>query len=172
MNTDNTTLPLRFYPDSILRQKCEPIVRVDDDIVLLARQMRATMITEQGVGLAAPQVGKRLRLFVADVSDKQNQPLVIINPVIRHTEGEITFQEGCLSVPDVRASVNRARAITVSGLSLAEEEITINAEDFLAVCIQHEIDHLDGILFFDHITMLKRGRLLQKYKKERAQADS
>lgn len=165
MNADKNTLPLCYYPNPILREECESIKKVDDSIRALAKQMRLTMLAAKGIGLAAPQIGQPIRLFVADISKNQNEPLALINPVITHKEGNIVYAEGCLSIPDASAEVKRARLITVTGLSLNEEEITLEAEDLLAVCIQHEIDHLNGVLFFDHISLLKRARLLQKYKK-------
>ena len=162
-------LNLQYYPKPILRQTCAPVEKIDDGIRKLAADMRDTMLRAKGIGLAAPQVGSKLRLFVADVSEDRDQPLAIINPRIIRSEGRAAYEEGCLSIPGVTASVPRAQAITVVGATPEGEEMTLDAEDLLAICIQHEIDHLDGVLFFDRLSLLKRTRLLAKYKKLRTE---
>lgn len=164
MNTEQNTLPLHYFPDLLLRKKCEPITQIDATVRQLAEKMRNTMRVEKGIGLAAPQVGRLVRLFVADVSEDYCAPLVLVNPEITAREGEIIYQEGCLSVPTIRAPIKRARHVCVQGLSLEEKQVEIEASDLLAVCIQHEIDHLNGVLFFDHLSALKRDRLLKKYQ--------
>lgn len=156
-------LPVLQYPHAMLRQQCEPIAQVDDAIRCLAADMVQTMTAMQGVGLAAPQIGQPLRLLVARV---EAQEVRLANPRILAQEGEITLEEGCLSVPAVRAPVRRAQQVTVCGINMDGREETLTASDLLAVCLQHEIDHLNGVLFFDHLSNFRRTRLLHKYKKQ------
>lgn len=158
-------LPIIKYPHRILRQPCEDIADITGEVRRLAEDMRQTMIDAGGIGLAAPQVGKSLRLLVADVSEERTEPVCLANPEIIGREGETTMEEGCLSAPGITASVVRAQSVVVRGIDMRGRETDIAASELLAVCLQHEIDHLNGVLFFDHISKLKRDRLLAKYQK-------
>ena len=162
-------LPVLLYPHPLLRRRAREVEAITDDTRRLAANMRETMLNESGVGLAAPQVGESLRLLVADVSPNRDTPIALANPVITaHSREEKETEEGCLSVPDMREVVRRAANIKVRGINVANgEELQMECDGMLAVCIQHEIDHLNGVLFFDHISRLKRERMLAKYKKAR-----
>lgn len=160
-----SALPILKYPHPTLRRSCTEATVIDDDLRRLADDMCDTMSHANGIGLAAPQVGRHVRLLVADVSETKDNPIKLANPRIVHHEGETLMEEGCLSVPGVTAAVSRAKAVVVVGLNMNGEETRLEAEDLLAICLQHEIDHLNGVLFFDHISRLKRNLLLGKYKK-------
>ncbi|MCK7514622.1 MAG: peptide deformylase [Desulfobacterales bacterium] len=161
-------LPILSFPDQRLKQKSEPVESITDDVIQLARDMAETMYAAPGVGLAAPQVGVHKRVIVIDVSGKDDAPRLItaINPVIIHFEGSTYEDEGCLSVPDYLANVSRHERVTVKGLSLEGHERIWQAEGLLAVAFQHEIDHLEGILFVDRLSPLKRELYLKKFKKK------
>jgi peptide deformylase len=160
------------FPDPRLKKVSEPITEVTDEIRALARDMIDVMYDEPGIGLAAPQVGASVRLFVIDTdwTDEGNDrnPTVVLNPEISDREGRITWEEGCLSVPDYTATVERDAKITLRGTDLDGHPIEERAEGLRAVCIQHEVDHLDGILFIDRISRLKRGLYVKKRKKQLA----
>ena len=167
-------MPLREvlqFPDPRLKRKSEPIGRVTDAIRRLAVDMIEVMYDEPGIGLAAPQVGAAIRLIVMDTewTDEENDPgrnpIVIVNPEILERDGEIVWTEGCLSVPDFEAEVERSARVTVRYTDLDGKEHTERAEEIRAVCFQHEIDHLDGILFIDRISRLKRSMYANKRKK-------
>lgn len=159
------------YPDERLRKVAQKIEKVDDNIRSVIDDMFETMYEEQGVGLAATQVDVHRRLFVADCSEDQNEPLVFINPEITETEGHFKNDEGCLSFPGVYAKVERAEKITVTALDKNGERFSRSAEGLLAICIQHEIDHLDGKLFVDYLSPLKRERIRKKLEKEQRLAE-
>lgn len=165
------TLPIRLYPDEILRQKCKP-VEMSDPIANLIDEMLYTMYEAPGIGLAAPQVGEDIRVLVADISEEKNQPIALVNPEIIATDGVIEHEEGCLSLPGIYAKVRRPSKIKVRGLDRDGNPIELEAEDLMAVCLQHEIDHLNGVMFIDHLSALKRNRLLQKYRKEQKEQHS
>lgn len=154
------------YPDERLRKVAAPVATVDDALRAVIDDMFETMYESQGVGLAATQVDVHQRLFVADCSEDQNEPLVFINPEITKAEGHFTNDEGCLSFPGVYAKVERAEKITVSALDRNGEQFSLNAEGLLAICIQHEIDHLNGKLFVDYLSPLKQNRIRKKLEKE------
>ena len=158
------------FPDPRLKQVSKPITKIDDELRELARDMIDVMYDEPGIGLAAPQVGASIRMFVIDTewSDDEvgKNPQVIINPEISDREGKIVWEEGCLSVPDYAANVERDAKITLRGIDLDENPIEETAEGLRAVCIQHEVDHLDGVLFIDHISRLKRSLYVKKRKKQ------
>lgn len=154
------------YPDERLRKIAEPIAGVDDALRGTIDDMFETMYESQGVGLAATQVDVHRRLFVADCSEDQNEPLVFINPEITKAEGHFTNDEGCLSFPNVYAKVERAEHITVKAIDRNGEEFSLDAEGLLAICIQHEIDHLNGKLFVDYLSPLKQNRIRKKLEKE------
>ncbi|MCC2607233.1 peptide deformylase [Planctobacterium marinum] len=156
---------LRF-PDERLRTVAEAVTEVDDSIRDLVSNMFETMREEKGIGLAATQVNVHKRVVVMDVSEEQNEPLVFINPEIIEQQGKMINEEGCLSVPNNYAKVERAEAITVKALNEKGDEFTLNAEGLLAVCIQHEMDHLLGKLFIDYLSPLKRQRIKAKLEKE------
>lgn len=161
------------FPDPRLKRVSEPIEEVTDELRSLARDMIDVMYDEPGIGLAAPQVGEAVRMFVIDTewSDETvgRNPTVVINPEISDREGRITWEEGCLSVPDYTATVERDAAITLRGTDLDGKPIEERAEGLRAVCIQHEVDHLDGILFIDRISRLKRSLYVKKRKKQLAE---
>jgi peptide deformylase len=156
---------LRF-PDERLRTVAKKIGSVDKSITTLITDMFDTMRDENGIGLAATQVNAHKQLVVMDVSENQDDPMVFINPEITHKEGKTISEEGCLSVPNNYAQVERAEKITVSALDKAGEPFTLDADGLLAICIQHELDHLKGILFVDYLSPLKRQRIKTKLEKE------
>jgi peptide deformylase len=156
---------LRF-PDERLRTVAKKIGSVDKSITTLITDMFDTMRDENGIGLAATQVNAHKQLVVMDVSENQDEPMVFINPEITHKEGKTISEEGCLSVPNNYAQVERAEKITVSALDKAGEPFTLDADGLLAICIQHELDHLKGILFVDYLSPLKRQRIKTKLEKE------
>ena len=158
-------LPILHYPDKRLRIKAAPIKKVNDAIRSLIKDMFSTMYNAPGIGLAATQVNHHIRLIVIDTSEDQTQPLCLINPEIIEKDGELESDEGCLSVPDYYECVTRANHIKVRALNEQGEMFELEAQDILGVCIQHEIDHLEGILFVDHLSNLNQRRLLEKTKK-------
>lgn len=163
------------FPDPRLKNVSQPIGEVDDALRELARDMIDVMYDEPGIGLAAPQVGEAVRMFVIDTewSDDgvERNPMVMINPEILERSGRISWEEGCLSVPDYSASVERDARIVLEAMDLEGNTIKEEAEGLRAVCIQHEIDHLDGILFIDRISRLKRSLYVKKRKKQLAAGD-
>lgn len=159
-------LDIVLYPDTGLRETCQPIPEMTDALDKLIDDMFYTMYHAPGIGLAAPQVAVQQRLIVVDVSESQNQPVALINPEIINSAGKITWEEGCLSIPGIYAKVNRPSEILVRGMNREGKVIEFEAQDLLAICIQHEIDHLNGKLFIDHLSTLKRTRAIQKFKKE------
>jgi peptide deformylase len=166
---DAPLLPILFVPDPRLRAKARPVGAGDMDTVReLAPRMLATMYKAPGIGLAAPQVGVLLRMAVVDIQkDDQQDPMVLINPEIVAESNELaTREEGCLSLPNQYADVTRPARIKVRWLALDGSKQEMEADDLLATCIQHELDHLDGVLFVDHISALKRNMLLRKLAKE------
>ena len=165
--------PVLQFPDPRLKEKSKPVTEVTDEIRELARDMIEVMYDEPGIGLAAPQVGAQIRMFVIDTewSDDgaDKNPQVILNPEISDREGKITWDEGCLSVPDYNATVERDETITLRGTDLDGNPIEERATGLRAVCIQHETDHLDGVLFIDRISRLKRSLYVKKRKKQLAE---
>ena len=157
------------FPDSRLKRVSEPVEEIDGAIRVLAADMLEVMYDEPGIGLAAPQVGVAIRLIVLDTDwteeGAERSPLVLINPEILERDGTITWTEGCLSVPDFQAEVERSQRVQVRGLDLDGKERIEEAEELRAVCLQHEIDHLDGVLFIDRISRLKRSMYVKKRKK-------
>ncbi|MBW1688029.1 MAG: peptide deformylase [Deltaproteobacteria bacterium] len=160
---------LRF-PDRRLAEVSEPIEEVTDEIRVLAKDMLDVMYDEPGIGLAAPQVGETIRLIVVDTEwteeDTEKSPLVLVNPEIVQRAGKLSWTEGCLSVPDFQAEVERAESVRLLATDLDGQELVIDAEGLRAVCFQHEVDHLDGILFIDRISRLKREMYVRKRKKQ------
>ena len=159
-------LPIVKFPEPVLKQEAEPIAEITDEVRRLAEDMIETMYEAPGAGLAAPQVGKSCRLIVLDVSDEEDiKALAVINPEIVDAMGEIIFDEACLSVIDYSAKVHRAEEVTVRGRDLDGRPLEIKADGRMAVVFQHEIDHLNGVLFIDRISRLKRDMYLRKLKK-------
>ena len=154
------------YPDKRLRTIAKPVVRVDKTIKQQIKDMFETMYEATGIGLAATQVNFHQRIIVIDVSDQCNEPICLINPEIIEKSGEIQWEEGCLSVPDYYENVIRANDIKIQALDQHGEKFELEASEMLSVCIQHEIDHLDGILFVDHLSKLKQKRLKKKTEKK------
>ncbi|MBI5484439.1 MAG: peptide deformylase [Deltaproteobacteria bacterium] len=155
------------YPNPELKKKSVPITVINDSVRELIRDMAETMYDAPGVGLAAPQIGVHQRVIVIDISGKDEPPdlIVAINPVIVHAEGEAYEEEGCLSVPKYAANVRRHARVIVKALDPDGAEKTWKADDLLAIAFQHEIDHLDGILFVDHLSVLKRELFQRKARK-------
>lgn len=160
-------LPVLKVPNPLLRRRANPVESVDDAVRELADAMRETMRAVGGVGLAAPQVGRSSRVIVAEVGEKRDAPLMLANPKVVAAEGELMWREGCLSLPGVFAPVRRSRKVKVAALNMQGEPVEIDAEEHLAICLQHEIDHLDGVLFIDRLSRLKRSLLMAKYEKLR-----
>ena len=159
-------LDILKYPDKRLRIVAKPVETVNTQIKQQIKDMFETMYDAPGIGLAATQVNFHQRIIVIDVSDECNQPLCLINPEIIEKNGEIEWEEGCLSVPNYYESVKRANEIKVSALNQLGQSVEIDANEMLAVCIQYEMDHLNGILFVDHLSKLKQKRLKKKAEKQ------
>jgi peptide deformylase len=155
------------YPDPELKKRSAPVTVITDKTRELVHDMAQTMYAAPGVGLAAPQIGVHQRVVVIDVSTNDDAPelIVAINPEITHGEGEAYEEEGCLSIPKFSANVRRHARVVVKALNLEGEEIVYHAEDLLAIAFQHEIDHLDGILFIDHLSPLKKGLFRKRYQR-------
>ncbi|MDH5611952.1 MAG: peptide deformylase [Gammaproteobacteria bacterium] len=160
-------LEILHYPDNRLRTKAKPVEKVDDQIRRLVDDMFETMYKAPGIGLAATQVNVHQQVVVIDISVEKDQPLCLINPQIIESDGEEESEEGCLSVPDIYDKVRRAERVTVRALNRDGKEFTLKADGLLAVCIQHEIDHLQGNLFVDYLSPLKQQRLRKKIEKSR-----
>lgn len=160
---------LRF-PDKRLRTKAVPVKEVNDGIREFLDDMLETMYDAPGIGLAATQVNVHQQIVVIDVSDEKNEPYCFINPVITTSDGEEVCDEGCLSVPEFYAEVQRAETVTVEALDREGKKFELEADGMLAVCIQHELDHLKGKLFVDYLSPLKQKRLLKKLEKQSKQS--
>jgi peptide deformylase len=158
------------YPDPRLHKVAVNVLRVDDVIRKLIKDMAETMYAAPGVGLAATQVDVHKRIIIIDTSETRDQLHVFINPEIVSASGEADCEEGCLSVPGVYEKVRRAQCVTVRALNTAGEPYTLKAEDLLAVCIQHEMDHLEGKVFLEYLSRLKQNRILAKLKKQERKA--
>ena len=165
--------PIIKYGDPILEKPTKPITKFDDELAELAEDMFATMYAAQGIGLAAPQIGKSIRMTVVDVTSGKNPEakFVLINPQIIHAEGEKREEEGCLSIPGFRGYVVRPQFVTIKAQDIKGEFFEIRGEDLLARAFCHEIDHLDGILFLAHLSMLKRDLIRRKIKKLKKQGE-
>lgn len=164
-------LEILHYPDPRLRNVAEPVSVFDNEINTLVEDMFETMYLAPGIGLAATQVNVHKRVLVVDVSEHRDQPICLINPTLTELSGAEQMEEGCLSVPGVFELVERADAIKVTALDRAGNPISLEASGLLAVCIQHEIDHLDGKLFVDYLSQLKRSRIRKKIEKTHKQID-
>jgi len=162
-------LNILTIPDPRLHQVAKPVKSVTPEIGTLLDDMLETMYNAPGIGLAATQVNIQKRVVVIDLSEEKNQPLMLINPEIISHEGHVVYEEGCLSVPGIYEGVERAERITVKALNRKGKDVQFEAEDLLAICIQHEIDHLDGKVFIDHLSPLKRQRIKKKLEKIKKQ---
>jgi peptide deformylase len=162
-------LPILHFPDPKLRTRAAPVNTVDDTIRTLVDNMFETMYEAPGIGLAATQVDVHKRVIVIDVSEEKNQPLVFINPELIEKHGNEEMDEGCLSVPGIYEAVQRADRVKVRALDRNGEFFELEADGLLAVCIQHEMDHLEGKLFVDYLSSLKRDRIQKKLEKQRRQ---
>jgi len=160
---------IRLYGDPVLRTEAAPIEEVDDDVRRLIDDLVETMYDADGVGLAAPQIGISLRVFVYDIRDPEAEPGVLVNPEIVLREGAHRDEEGCLSLPGLSEIVERPERIVVRGLDADGTPVEFEAEGLLSRCIQHETDHLDGILFIDRVSALKRKMLLRKWRKRESE---
>ena len=159
-------LEVLHFPDERLRKKAVPVGKINESIKDIANNMLETMYVEGGIGLAATQVNIQKRIVVIDLSEEKNEPLILINPKVTRSEGTETMREGCLSVPDYFDTVERAEFIEFQYQNLEEETIIKETDGLLAVCIQHEIDHLNGKLFIDYLSPLKQKRLKKKIDKQ------
>ncbi|MBU2978465.1 peptide deformylase [Alteromonas sp. C1M14] len=159
-------LDVLSFPDERLRTVAKPVESVNDEIKQLVSDMFETMRDEKGIGLAATQVNRHVQVVVMDVSEDQDTPRVFINPEIIAKDGSTISEEGCLSVPGNYAKVDRAETVTVKALDADGQPFELEADGLLAICIQHELDHLKGILFIDYLSPLKRQRIRKKLEKE------
>ncbi|HKK07606.1 MAG TPA: peptide deformylase [Gemmatimonadota bacterium] len=166
-----SVLGIRLLGDPVLREESEPVDSFDEELRALVRDMRETMYEADGIGLAAPQVGVPLRVFVFDVREGEGAAGVLVNPVIEARSGTTRSEEGCLSIPGISEIVERAESVVVTGRDADGEPVRIEADGRLAVCLQHETDHLDGVLFLDHLSPLKRRLALSRWSK-REQEDA
>lgn len=166
-------LPILTIPDTRLKAKCKPLDNVDGRVATLMDDMLETMYKAPGIGLAAPQIGVLERLIVVDVTDHKNEkpnPIAMVNPELILVSDELAVtQEGCLSIPEFYADVTRPAQVRVRYVDRDGEVREMDAEGLLATCIQHEIDHLNGVLFIDHLSSLKRNMILRKYNKTKRQ---
>lgn len=167
-------LPIRKFPDPVLAQKALPVDSVTDELKTLIDDMIETMYQADGVGLAAPQVGVSKRIIVLDCNPREDEngnplprnPIAVVNPVIsERSEDKISWEEGCLSVPDYTDMVERSAQVVVTGLDREGQPLRIEADGLLAVCFQHEIDHLEGVLFVDRLSRLKQSMVKKKLRK-------
>ena len=158
-------LTLRHFPDPCLRETAQPVTVFDDELKTFVTDMTETMYAERGIGLAAPQVGVCKRVIIVDVSENRDQPMALINPEFIQCDGEMMMMDGCLSLPESYTETQRYSAVTVRYQDINGAEYTLEAEGLQAGCLQHEIDHLTGKLFIDHLSPLKRQRIEKKVKK-------
>lgn len=160
-------LPILKYPDPVLARKAAAVAEITPELRQLAADMVETMYESEGIGLAAPQVGEGCRLIVVDVSGPEDRTdlRVLVNPEILTAEGQVDSEEGCLSVIGLRSTISRAERVQVRGLNLDGQDVIIDADGLLAICLQHEIDHLEGVLFIDRMSRLKRAFYDKKVKK-------
>ena len=162
-----TILNVLRFPDERLKTKAQPVKEVNAEIKQIVANMFETMYEENGVGLAATQVNIHQRIVVIDVSENKEQAYVLINPeIIEKSEDTLINEEGCLSVPGCYAKVDRSTTVTIKALDIDGKEFMLSGDELLAICIQHELDHLNGILFVDYLSPLKRQRIKTKLEKE------
>ncbi|HEY0855266.1 MAG TPA: peptide deformylase [Devosia sp.] len=162
------TRPILVLPDPRLRAIADPIEKVDDSVKALAKDMLDTMYDAPGIGLAGPQIGEMKRIVVMDLAKEGEDPapIVMINPeILKFSDETVTTEEGCLSIPELYYDVERPAEVTVRYIDLDGKTVEKDATDRLAICIQHELDHLDGVLYIDYLSRLKRDRVLKKFQK-------
>lgn len=166
---DLTIMEIMTYGCPVLKEKAEPVTDITDEVVRLAHNMVFTMHAAPGIGLAAPQVNHSLKLITIDLSvgEKREQLIVLMNPELLEQEGEAFIEEGCLSVPEINEKVSRPERVVVRGMTLDGNDITLDARDLLARVFCHEIDHLEGKLFVEHLSPLKQRLIKQKFKLKR-----
>jgi peptide deformylase len=164
-------LEVLHFPDDRLRNKAVTVEDISSETKEISINMLETMYAENGIGLAATQVNILKRIVVIDLSEEKNEPLILINPEITKFEGKETMREGCLSVPDYFDTVERAETIEFNYKTIENELVTMETDGLLAVCVQHEIDHLNGKLFIDYLSPLKRQRLKKKIEKQEKQEE-
>jgi len=160
--------PILILPDERLRAIAEPIEKIDDEVKQLAKDMLETMYDAPGIGLAGPQIGELRRIVVMDLAKEGDpaDPIVMVNPeILKYSDETIVTEEGCLSIPELYYDVERPAEVTVRYTDLDGKVVERDAADRLAICIQHEIDHLDGVLYIDYLSRLKRDRVLKKFQK-------
>ena len=162
-------LNILHFPDERLRTKAKPVAEVTEHRTLI-NNMLETMYDAPGIGLAATQINVHERILVIDISEEKNEPIVLINPEILEKEGDQEFDEGCLSVPGIYETLHRAEKVRIKALNKEGESFEMNAEGLLAVCIQHEMDHLEGKLFVDYLSQLKKQRIRKKLEKQQRSA--
>jgi len=155
-----------FYPDPGLTEPCAPVAAFDGDLHTLLDDMAETMIDAVGIGLAAPQIGVSKRVAVIDISEEQNDPIELINPEIVSRSGAVPSEEGCLSIPRYRDTIKRSAAVVVKAQNRLGEWYELKGEGLLSMALQHEIDHLDGVLFIDHLSRIKREMFRRWVKKQ------
>lgn len=161
-------LPIVQYPAEILARSSQVVTAFDEDLRRLAADMAETMYAAPGIGLAAPQVGKSIRLVVIDISDEKNQLLALVNPTVTAlTDTLVEGEEGCLSLPVLTERIKRPSKVRVDAFDLQGNPISMDCEGLLAVCVQHEVDHLNGHVFIDHLSLLKKNRAIEKLAKLR-----
>lgn len=158
-------LPVLSHPDDRLRKIAQPVAIIDDAITQIIEDMIETMYHEEGIGLAATQVDIHKQIIVIDLSEEKNEPIVIINPILLEKNGETGIEEGCLSVPETRSLIPRFETIKIQALNERGEKIEIETDGLLAICLQHEMDHLKGKLFVDYLSPLKQERIKKKLLK-------
>ena len=163
-------LNILHFPDDRLRTKAKPVTQVTDKHRTLISNMLETMYDAPGIGLAATQVNFHERILVIDISEEKNEPIVLINPEILEKEGDQEFDEGCLSVPGIYETLHRAEKVRIKALDQQGESFEMEAHGLLAICIQHEMDHLEGKLFVDYLSQLKKQRIRKKLEKQQKSA--
>ena len=164
-------LPLVIYPDVILKTRCAEITEIDGELVSFAEDMADTMYLSNGIGLAAPQVAKNIRMMTVDVEqeDGRSALMTLVNPIIADSHGRTTYEEGCLSFPGITAEVKRKDQIHVVAYNLQGQELEFEADGLLSICIQHELDHLNGVTFVDRLNSVKRKLVVRNYLGLRAE---
>jgi peptide deformylase len=163
-------LEIRYYPDPVLRIEAAEVTQFNESLANTVSDMAETMYAASGIGLAAPQVGISQRILVLDISESRDQLLPFINPVITTHSGRTSYEEGCLSIPDYRETIKRHAEVTVEYKNVLGETQTIEADGLFAICLQHEIDHLNGVLIVDHLSRLKR-EFFRKWWAKRSQSE-
>ena len=162
-----TKLKIIKYPDPFLKQKCLPVTSFDKELKILTDNMLKTMYESEGIGLSAIQIGVLKRIIVIDITEELKKPLILINPVITPTNSKfLEFKEGCLSFPGIYESVKRNEEIAVDYNSIEGKKLSMKATGLLSICIQHEVDHLEGVVFLDRLSGLKRNRAEKKFLKK------